>query len=211
MADSEASQAAEERTRADSKVERARNSDQLRLAAKERAKASEDALKLAKETVGRIVEIGRCQHDAIEQISFLKVEIDNEKNKAVVASQMADSEASQAAEERTRADSKVERARNSDQLRLAAKERAKASEDALKLAKEVIAKVEADLEESKKAKEIANSKISKAFQVGKDAALDNYVEEVPKFENRGFKHGWLKALTAVNVTFAANSIRAGGR
>ncbi|GMP65759.1 hypothetical protein CsSME_00026425 [Camellia sinensis var. sinensis] len=153
-------------------------------------------------TVGRIAEIGRCQHDAIEQIGFLKVEIENEKSKGVVASQRADSEASQVVEERARTDSEVEKTRNSDQLRLATEEREKVSEDALRLAKEVIAKLEANLEESRNEKEIANSEISKAFQAGKDAALENYVEEVPEFENRGFKHGWLKALTAANVTLA---------
>ena len=66
----------------------------------------------------------------------------------------------------------------------------------------MFAKLEANSEASKKAKEIADSEISKAFQAGKDTALENYVEEVPKFENQGFKHGWLKALTAANVTLA---------
>lgn len=58
------------------------------------------------------------------------------------------------------------------------------------------------MEESKKVKKIADSETSKAFQAGKDAALESYVEEVLKFENRGFKHGWVKALTAANVTLA---------
>ncbi|XP_028070191.1 uncharacterized protein LOC114272671 [Camellia sinensis] len=147
-----------------------------------------------------IAKIGRRQHDAIEQIDLLKAKIKNKKSKAVEASQRADSEAAKAPEERARADSEAESARNSDQLRLAAEERAKASEDVLKLAKEVIAKLEADLEESRKAKEIADSEISKTFQAEKDAALENYVEEVAKFENQGFQNSWLKALTAVNVT-----------
>ena len=85
---------------------------------------------------------------------------------------------------------------------MAVEERANTREDTLKLAKEVIAKLEANLEESKQAKEIVGCEISKAFQAGKDAALENYVEGVPKFKNRGFKHGWLKALTAANVTLA---------
>ncbi|GMP27610.1 hypothetical protein CsSME_00003515 [Camellia sinensis var. sinensis] len=101
-----------------------------------------------------------------------------------------------------RAKAEAERARSSDQLRLATEERANASKDSLKLAKEVIAKLEAKLEESKKAKEIADSEASKAFEVGKGVALENYVEEVPKFENRGFKHGWLKALAVADVTLA---------
>ena len=105
-------------------------------------------------------------------------------------------------EERTRADSEAESARNSNQLRLAAEDKAKASEDELQLAKEVITKLEADLEESKKEKEKADSEVSKAFQAGQEAALESYADEVPKYENWGFKHGWLKALAAANVTLA---------
>ena len=86
---------------------------------------------------------------------------------------------------------------------MAAEERANASEAALKLAQEAIAKLEADLKESKAAKEVADSEASKAYEAGQSAALTNYVEEVPKFENRGFKHGWLKALVAAaGVTLA---------
>ena len=76
------------------------------------------------------------------------------------------------------------------------------SENALNLAREAIAKLEADLDESKKAKEVADSEASKAYEAGQSAALANYVEEVPKFENRGFKHGWLKAFAATIVTLA---------
>ncbi|KAF5933031.1 hypothetical protein HYC85_029202 [Camellia sinensis] len=107
------------------------------------ALAAQSAILMA----SKIAEIDRRQHDAIEQNGFLKAEIENEKSKAVEASQKADFE-------------------------------------------------------SKKAKEMADSEISKAFQAGKDAALENYVEEVPKFENQDFKHGWLKALTTTNVTLA---------
>ncbi|XP_028065525.1 uncharacterized protein LOC114268540 [Camellia sinensis] len=131
----------------------------------------------------KIAEIGRRQHDAIEQIAFLKIEVESEKSKAVEASQRDDSEAAKAVEGHARADSEAESARNSDQLRLAAKNRAKASEDALQLAKEVIAKLEADLEESKKAKEKVDFEVSKAFQARQEAALESYAEEVPKFEN----------------------------
>ena len=62
--------------------------------------------------------------------------------------------------------------------------------------------MEAELEELKKAKEKADSEASAAFEARKSAALENYVEEVPKFKNRGFKHGWLKALAAAGVTLA---------
>ena len=85
---------------------------------------------------------------------------------------------------------------------MGAEERANASKNALKLAREAIAKLEADLEESKKAKEVADSEAFKAYEAGQSDALASYVEEVPKFENRGFKHGWLKALAAANVTLA---------
>ena len=104
--------------------------------------------------------------------------------------------------EAARAEAVMERARNADQLRLAAEKRVDASEDALKLAQEAIAKLEADLEESKKAKEVADSEASKASEAGQSAALANYVEEVPKFKNQGFKQGWLKALAAADVTLA---------
>ncbi|GMP39371.1 hypothetical protein CsSME_00010234 [Camellia sinensis var. sinensis] len=83
---------------------------------------------------------------------------------------------------------------------MATEERANMSDDALKLAKEAIKKLETDLEESKKAKELAELEISKVFDDGKNAAMKKYVEEVLKFENQGFKHGWLKALAAANVT-----------
>ncbi|GMP71664.1 hypothetical protein CsSME_00029985 [Camellia sinensis var. sinensis] len=132
--------------------------------------------------VGRIAEIGRHQNDGIEQIGFLTTKVENEKGKAAEASLRAESEATKVAEERARAD-----------------ERANASEEALKLANETIAKLEANLEESKRAMANPESEISKSFQAGKDMALENYVEEVPKFENRGFKHGWLKALAAANM------------
>lgn len=58
--------------------------------------------------VGKIAEIGRLQHDAIEQIGLLKAKIDNENNKVVVASQRADYKAMQAAEERARANFEAE-------------------------------------------------------------------------------------------------------
>lgn len=72
----------------------------------------------------------------------------------------------------------------------------------LKLAKEALAKAEVQLAELKAAKEKADSEVSAAFEAGKSAAFTEYVDEVPKFENRGFKHGWLKALAATGVTLA---------
>ena len=41
---------------------------------------------------------------------------------------------------------------------------------------------------------------SKVFEAGKDAGLAEYVDQVPRFENRGFKHGWHKALAAAGVS-----------
>ena len=146
--------------------------------------------------------MGRRHHDAIEQIGLLKAEIDNERNKVMAVSQRADHKVAQVAVERAKADLEAERARNFDQLRLAAEEKATANDEALKLAQEAIAKLEADLEESKKAREKADSKISKAFQAGQEAALESYTDEVSKFKNRGFKLGWVKALAAANVTLA---------
>ena len=54
----------------------------------------------------------------------------------------------------------------------------------------------------KAAKEKADSEASTTLEAWKSAALKEYVDEVPKFENWGFKHGWLKALAAVGVTLA---------
>ncbi|KAF5933772.1 hypothetical protein HYC85_029943 [Camellia sinensis] len=52
----------------------------------------------------------------------------------------------------------------------------------------------------KAAKESADSESSKVFEAGKNAGLVEYVDQVPKFENRGFKHGWHKALAAANAS-----------
>ena len=75
-----------------------------------------------------------------------------------------------------------------------------ASEELLKLAKEALTKLEAELAKLKAAKLKTNFKASEAFKVGQNDALKTYVDEVPKFENRGLKHGWLKALAAAGVT-----------
>ena len=72
----------------------------------------------------------------------------------------------------------------------------------LKLAKEALAEAEVQLEELKVAKEKSDSEACAEFEAGKSAAYTEYVDEVPKFENRGFKHGWLKALAAAGVTLA---------
>ncbi|KAL7262411.1 hypothetical protein ACSBR1_000731 [Camellia fascicularis] len=73
-------------------------------------------------TTGKLAEIGRCQHDTIEQIGLLKVEIENEKSKAVEAFQRVESESARAAEESARANTQAEKTKSSDQLRLAAVE-----------------------------------------------------------------------------------------
>lgn len=103
------------------------------------------------------------------------------------------------AADRARADAKANKAKTVDELKVAAEERAKTNEEAFRLANEMIAKLEADLEESKLAKANVESALSESFKAGKDAALADYVEEVSKFENRRFKHGWLKALAAANM------------
>ena len=95
-----------------------------------------------------------------------------------------------------------ERVRTAAQLRSEDETRANASEESLKLAQEVLSKAEAELEELKAAKEKAESVASTALEAGKSAALKEYVDEVPKFENRGFKHGWRKALASAGGTLA---------
>ncbi|GMP59794.1 hypothetical protein CsSME_00022930 [Camellia sinensis var. sinensis] len=114
----------------------------------------------------------------------------------------AEFEAMRAAMESARAEVEKERAKIADQLKSDAEERANASEESLKLAKEVLAKLEAEFGELKQAKEKADSESSATFEAGKSSAFKDYVEEVPKFENRGFKHGWLTALAAAGVTLA---------
>ena len=104
--------------------------------------------------------------------------------------------------ESARVKAEKERARTADQLRSEAESRVNASEESLKLVKEALAKVEAELEELKKAKERADSEASTAFEAGKSTTFKDYVDEVPKFENRGFKHGWHEALVATGVTLA---------
>ncbi|GMQ06836.1 hypothetical protein CsSME_00051272 [Camellia sinensis var. sinensis] len=58
-------------------------------------------------TVGRIVELGRRQHDAIERIGRLKVEAEGERSRA-------EFEAMRAAMESARAEAEKERARTAD-------------------------------------------------------------------------------------------------
>ena len=82
-----------------------------------------------------------------------------------------------------------ERARTADQLRSDAEGRANSSEESLKLAKEALVKLEAKFEVLKQVKEKAESEVSTAFVAGKSIAFNDYVEEVPKFENWGFRHG----------------------
>ncbi|XP_028087301.1 uncharacterized protein LOC114288003 [Camellia sinensis] len=144
-------------------------------------------------TVGRIAKLGRRQHDAVERIGRLQSEVEGQRSRA-------EFEAMRETMESAQAEAEKERARTADQLRAKAEERANVNKESLKLAKEALAKLEAELSELKAAKEKADSEASEAFEARKSAALENYVEEVPKFENQGFKHGWLKALAAAGVT-----------
>lgn len=85
-------------------------------------------------------------------------------------------------------------------MRSDAEKKADASEDALKLAQKAISKLEAELAEMKAAKEAADSESSKVFEAGKNAGLAEDLDQVPKFENRGFKHDWHKALAAAKAS-----------
>ena len=136
----------------------------------------------------------RCRHrDAVKQIGRLRKKVEGQRRRAEVEALRANKEAS-------RADAEMEKARCADQLRSDAEKKADASEDALKLAQKAISKLEAELAEMKAAKESADSESSKVFEAGKNAGLAEYVDQVPKFENRGFKHGWHKALAAANAS-----------
>ncbi|CAL5324424.1 unnamed protein product [Camellia sinensis] len=146
-------------------------------------------------TIGRIAELGRHQRDAVERIGRLQSEVDGQRSRV-------EFKAMRAAMESAWAEAEKEKARTTDQLRFDAVERASASEESLKLAKEALAKLEAELEGLKQDKEKVEPKASTAFEAGKSVAFNDHVEEVPKFENRGFRHGWLKALAAAEVTLA---------
>ncbi|XP_028064078.1 uncharacterized protein LOC114267254 [Camellia sinensis] len=124
-------------------------------------------------TVGRIAELGRRQHNAVERIGRLQSEVEGQRSRA-------EFEAMRATMESARAEIEKERARTVDQLRSDAEERANASEESLKLAKEALAKLEAELGELKQAKKKANSKASAAFEAGKSSALNDYVEEAER-------------------------------
>ncbi|KAF5931794.1 hypothetical protein HYC85_027965 [Camellia sinensis] len=144
-------------------------------------------------TVGWIADMVRRHRDAVKQIGHLCKEVEGQRRRAEVKALRADKEAS-------RADAEMEKACCADQLRSDAERKADAREDALKLAQKAISKLEAELAEMKMAKESAESESSKVFEAGKNAGLAEYVDQVPKFENRGFKHGWHKALAAANAS-----------
>ncbi|GMP98797.1 hypothetical protein CsSME_00046541 [Camellia sinensis var. sinensis] len=78
-------------------------------------------------TVGRIAEMGRHYHDAIEQLGRLQTEVEGQMSRA-------EFKALRAKIEGTRAEAEMERARNTDELRLSAEKRADASKEVLKLA-----------------------------------------------------------------------------
>ncbi|XP_028062967.1 uncharacterized protein LOC114266277 [Camellia sinensis] len=118
-------------------------------------------------TVGRIAELGRRQRDAVERIGRLQLEVDGQRSRAEL-------EAMRAAMKSARAEAEKKRARTADQLRSDVEERANVSEESRKLAKEAVAKLEAELEGLKQAKEKAESDASVAFEAGKRAAFNDY-------------------------------------
>ncbi|CAL5337959.1 unnamed protein product [Camellia sinensis] len=73
------------------------------------------------------------------------------------------------------------------------------SDVALKMTKEEMEKLKADLEVAKKAAVEAQSMASKTFDDEEMSAIEKYVDEALKFENRGFKHCF-KALAAAKLT-----------
>ena len=88
----------------------------------------------------------------------------------------------------------MERACSADQLRSDAEKEVDLNEDALKLAQKAVSKLEAELAKMKAAKETDDSEASKVFEAGKNTGLAEYLDQVSKFENQGFKHGWQKPL-----------------
>ncbi|XP_028077595.1 rRNA-processing protein EBP2-like [Camellia sinensis] len=79
--------------------------------------------------VGRIADMGRRYHDAVELIGHLQAEVEGQRSRAQT--------------EGAHAEAKMERASHAEELRSVAEKRANASDDALKLAQEAISKLEA--------------------------------------------------------------------
>ena len=48
--------------------------------------------------------------------------------------------------------------------------------------------------------EEAQSVASKAFKEGEKAVIEKYANKALKFKDRGFKHGWRKALAGAQVS-----------
>ncbi|XP_028091552.1 chromatin-remodeling ATPase INO80-like [Camellia sinensis] len=120
--------------------------------------------------VGRIAKLGRRQHDAVERIGRLQSEVKGQRSKV-------EFEATRAAMENARAEAEKEKARTTDRLRANTEKMANASEESLKLANEALAKLEAEFEELKQAKEKADSESLAAFEAWKNSAFQDYVEE----------------------------------
>ncbi|GMP54918.1 hypothetical protein CsSME_00019911 [Camellia sinensis var. sinensis] len=69
------------------------------------------------------------------------------------------------------------------------------------MAKEEIEKLKAHLQVAKKEKkQEAEAESSKAFDAEELSAMEKFADEALKVKNRGFKHGWLKALAAAEMT-----------
>ena len=138
------------------------------------------------QTVGRIADVGRRHLDAVKQIGQLRKEVEVQRKRA-------EDEFLRANQEASRAEDEVEKAHHADKLRAEADD----MEAALGLSQKAVASLEAELAEMKAAKEIADSK---GVEAGKEAGLAEYVDQVSRFENRGFKHGRDKALAAAGVS-----------
>ncbi|XP_028068483.1 cilia- and flagella-associated protein 45-like [Camellia sinensis] len=108
-------------------------------------------------TVGRIADMGRRYHDAVEQIGCLEAEVEGQRGRVQI--------------EGAHAEAELERARNAEDLRSVTEERANASDAAHKLAQEANSKLKAELEEIKAVKETTNLKASSTFDVGKKICL----------------------------------------
>ncbi|GMP22971.1 hypothetical protein CsSME_00000744 [Camellia sinensis var. sinensis] len=103
-------------------------------------------------------------------------------------------------EERLRADTKKKKIKHVDLFHCIAEEMTNLSDAVLKEAKTDLQKLRAELLAAKTAIEETQLAMDKVFGDGESLAMEKYVDEVLKFENRGFKHGWLEALFAAQVT-----------
>ncbi|CAL5409002.1 unnamed protein product [Camellia sinensis] len=141
--------------------------------------------------IWRIANIGRQHCQVVTLISQLNEQVVSKEKKVhmkvtdlVVATKSA-------AAKRTRTE--AEQTENIEKLHLPAKEKMTTVEALCKVAEKDLRKVRAQITE-------VQQTTTDAFKKGEKLTTNYYVDKVQRFENRGFKHGWTKALAVAKVT-----------